>query len=343
MLLIGKHITAPSDPLQPVSVQNVFKAICNARGEVATLQNRLRAIRIIDAGQYRKMKTTLPYIVCASFQPNVRKKENFVFTERFIVDIDHLSEYEIDMKTLRQKLRDDPRVELLFSSPGGDGLKVLFVLSERMTDSGYYALFYKSFCMEFAGRYELRGAVDTKTNDVSRCCFVSFDPDAYYNSSADKVNAAQYLPEEGAFNFDKLKNEIREQERENRKEQKDLGIDDAVSAPLSDDILTQIKKKVGVRVKQRVEKSYIQPEQLDKIMPEVIQQLEEIGAGVVKMSPIDYGRQLRVGAGSYWAEINLFYGKRGVRVVGTTKTGSNKQLCESVLTLLQSHFDNNIY
>ncbi len=197
--------------------------------------------------------------------------------------------------------------------------------------------------MEFADRYELRGAVDAKTNDVSRCCFVSFDPDAYYNSSADKINAAQYLPEEGAFNFDKLKNEIREQERENRKEQKGLGIDDAVSAPLSDDILTQIKQKVGVRVKQRVEKSYIQPEQLDRIMPEVIQQLEEIGAVVVKMLPIDYGRQLRIGAGSYWAEINLFYGKRGVRVVGTTKTGSNKQLCESVLVLLQSHFDNNIY
>ncbi len=141
MLLIGKHITAPSDPLQPVSVQSVFKAICNARGEVATLQNRLQAIRIIDAGQYRKMKTALPYIVCASFQPNVRKKENFVFTERFVVDIDHLSEYEIDMKSLRQRLRDDPRVELLFSSPGGDGLKVLFVLSERIADSGYYALF----------------------------------------------------------------------------------------------------------------------------------------------------------------------------------------------------------
>lgn len=343
MLSIGKHITVPADPLQPVGVQKVFNAIRNANGEVATLQKRLQAIRMIDSGQYRKMKTALPYIVCASFQPNIRKKENFVNTERFIVDIDHLSEYEIDIQHLRQKLKDDRRVELMFSSPGGDGLKLLFVLKEKIDDSGYYAMFYKAFCMKFSVQYELKGAVDSKTNDVSRCCFVSYDPDAWYNTLAEKVDATQYLPDEGSVNFDRLQKEIKALESENRNEQRGLRIAPSEMAPLTDDVLARIKEKVGVHVRKPVQKTYIQPGELDKIMPEVIRQLEEIGAAIIKATPIDYGRQIRMGAGAYWAEVNLFYGKRGVRVVGTTKTGSNKQLCESVMALLQSHFENHLF
>lgn len=338
MLLLGKNITTPGDLLQPVEVEKVHKAICNSQGQVATLQRRLQEIRMIDMNQYRKLKTGLPYLVCAHFQPKVRKKENFVFTERFIVDIDHLSDHELDIWQLKKKLRDDPRIELLFTSPGGDGMKALFVLKDRISDSGYYALFYKAFCLKFAEQYQLGSAVDTKTNDVSRCCFVSYDADAYYCRQAEKVDASQYLPEEGALDFDMFRSEIKEKEKANAEEKKVLGIEAVASVPLTDDILAQIKEKVGVRMKKPVKKEFVQPEALDKIMPEVLQQLEEIGATLQKTTPIHYGRQLTIGAGKYWAEINLFYGQRGVKVVGTTKTGSNTQLCESMVALLKNYF-----
>ena len=150
MVLVGKHITTIGDPLQPVAIDKLFKAIINPDSEVATLQKRLQAIKMLDIQQYRKLKTGLPYIVCAHFHPNIRKKENFVFTERFIVDIDHLSEYDLEPKAVKDKMRNDPRVELMFTSPGGDGLKVFFSLEEKISDSAYYALFYKSFCLRFA-------------------------------------------------------------------------------------------------------------------------------------------------------------------------------------------------
>lgn len=338
MLLIGKHITTPGELLQPVEVEKVFKAIRNEKGEVAILQKRLKAIQMIDIAQYRKLKTGLPYLVCAHFHPKVRKKENFVFTERFIVDIDHLSDYELDLQQIKEKLSADSRVELLFTSPGGDGLKVLFVLSEKISDSGYYAMFYKSFCIRLAEQYQLRGAVDIKTNDVSRCCFVSFDPDAYFNSNAEKIIATQYLPEEGAIDFEALKSEIKQKEQELTDEKKELGIKPVGPAPLTDDILLKIKEKVGMRVKKPVQKTYIQPEELDTIIPLVSKQLEEIGADILKITSIDYGRQIRVGADSHWAEVNLFYGKKGVSVVGTTKSGSSKSLCDSVVLLLKDYF-----
>ncbi|MBS1736770.1 MAG: hypothetical protein JSS98_09255 [Bacteroidetes bacterium] len=338
MIWIGKQITSPGDTLQPVATDKIFKAICNPNGDVATLQKRLQAIRMIDQNQYRKLKTGLPYMVCAHFQPRIRRKENFIYTERFIVDIDHLSEYELNLRDLKTKLCQDSRIELMFTSPGGDGLKLLFVLKDRISDSGYYALFYKSFCLKLTEQYALAGAIDTKTNDVSRCCFVSFDPEAYYNENAERVIAPEYLPEEGAINFDQIKASIRNKEKEMEEEKKELGIEPEVSAPLTDDILIRIKEKIGMKVRRPIEKTYCQPAELDIIIPEVMQQLESVGISLVKMRPIDYGRQIRVSAGSYWAEINIFYGQRGASVVGTTKTGSNKGLCENVVALLKSHF-----
>lgn len=338
MVLIGKQITAAGDVLQPIEVEIVHRAILNKDGEVAKLQNRLQAIRMMDTNQYRKLKTALPYLVCGHFQPRIRRKENFVFTDRFIVDIDHLSEYEIDMQAIKNKLCADPRVELLFTSPGGDGLKVLFVLKEKITDTGYYAVFYKYFCLKLSEQYQLGASVDTRTNDVSRCCFVSHDATAYFNANAEKIDAGAYLPDESAPKLDFLNAEIREREKENALQKKELGIAPNASAPLTDDILNQIKMKVGMRVKKQIEKEYVQPEELEKIIPEVLQQLAEVGAELQKMTPISYGRQLRITAGPHWAEVNLFYGKRGVSIVGTTKTGSNKQLCESMVTLLKNHF-----
>lgn len=45
-------------------------------------------------------------------------------------------------------------------------------------------------------------------------------------------------------------------------------------------------------------------------------------------NPIHYGKQLRVGMDNLWAEVNLFYGKKGFTVVKTTKTGSTPELAE---------------
>jgi len=110
--------------------------------------------------------------------------------------------------------------------------------------------------------------------------------------------------------------------------------------PLSDEILNVIKAKVGVRVKKPVEKQYEQPEELNVLMTEVMQQVDAVGAAVISSEPISYGRKIKIGAGKYWAEVNLFYGQRGVSIVGTSKTGSNKELCTTVVDLLKSHFQN---
>lgn len=340
MLLIGKNITMSGDPLVEICVEKIYKAITNPEGEVAILQQRLRHIKMIDINQYRKMKMGLPYMVCAQFHPKVRRKENFLFTQRFLIDIDHLGEFDLDINTVKQELIKDERVELLFTSPSGDGLKVLMILREKITDSAYYALFYKTFCQRFSVQYKLGAAVDSKTNDVSRCCFVSFDPNAFYNSDAEKVNAYDYLSPEGFADFDRLSREVKMHEREEKEAARESGIMiEKNKLALTDEVLRKIKEKVGQKIKAPKEKFYEQPEELEAIMKEIAEQLAGINVTLEKSNTISYGRQVKVNAGKYWAEFNIFYGKKGVSIVRSTKTGSNRQLCDSVVTLLKSYFD----
>lgn len=340
MLFIGKQITTPNDPLQPASVENVFRAIQNPNGEVAALLNRLQQIRAIDPNKYRKLKIRLPYIVCADFRPRVRKKENFLSTKRFILDIDELTAHDINQEGLREKLKKDPKVEMFFSSPSGDGIKVLFCLEDYISDSGYYSQFYKAFCMTWRAEHNLGASLDLKTNDVSRCCFVSFDTNAYYNDKAEPIIAEDFLSQESFADFDQLDKEIKSLQKEQKQTQREKGIPTtAPSNEITDDVLRQIKEKVGRRVRTTTPKKYIQPEELQSIVQELEDLVEEVGARIEKTEPISYGRRIRVVADKHWAELNVFYGKKGATVVKTTKTGSNAELAETIYVLIKDYFN----
>ncbi len=337
MIRLGKHVTQPGDQLYDVAVDKIHQALRNESGEVAVLLQRLQAVRSMDPAQYRKLKTQLPYLVCAQFHPKVRRKENFLFTERFLIDIDHLSEHDLDLSSLREKFTADPRVELLFVSPSGDGLKLMFRLSEQISDPGYYVTFYKAFCFAFGKEYRLGQALDHKTHDVSRCCFVSYDPEAWFNDSATPVVASDFANPDQFWETEKT---------QDSPEQEETGAAEGpIEKPLSkgrepqelpESVMQRIKEKMGMRVKKQEEKDYIQPEELEEIMQLVQQAAEEVGVKLDATKPISYGRQVRFSAGSIWSEINIFSGKKGVSVVGTTKTGSNKAFCKQMVDYLKT-------
>lgn len=343
MIYLGKNIQSAQDHLEAVDVEKVYKAILNSKGEVATAIARLRSLLMIDPNVSKKIKISLPYLVCANFHPKFRKKENFLFTEYFFLDLDHFQGFDRDIEQVFQKLKEDPRVVLLFRSPSGDGLKVLFRLKERINDSAYYSLFYKSFAMKFAIQYELNGIVDLKTSDVSRCCFVSYDSEAFWNPIPEWIDADEYLPKNSDTELFNIKNEIKQTEKQIKSELAEKNIQTAkVSQELPNDILNQIKIKVGVRVKKEVKKTFIQPKELDELIPELMEELKEIDIELRNMIPISYGRQIRVGVAQHWAELNVFYGKKGVNIIKTTKSGSNSDLADLVQTYLRDKFQNKI-
>ena len=117
-----------------------------------------------------------------------RKAEYLVQHSYFVCfDLDHLS----DVEAVRLTLLNDPYFEtlLLFRSPSGDGLKWVISMEQNYayrerffpveTPASYHALFFYAVQHYLRNAYALE--VDEKCKDVSRACFLPFDPNAYLN------------------------------------------------------------------------------------------------------------------------------------------------------------------
>ena len=334
-------VTQPNDTLVAISIERMMKGIQTPDSPLAEQVTQLRTVKAMDENQYRRLKTQLPYIVCGMFSPAIRRKENFSYAEYFILDLDHLTQFERTSQVLKDQLKSDENILMMFVSPGNDGLKLLFKIQERIHDVGYYTLFYKQFAARFAALHELQGMVDIKTNDVSRCCFMSHDNDLVYNEHALPVIAADYLNPD---NIDGLENTLKEIKEADIQQQEQLFLtaDATVDLPksiLPDDVLLRIKMRINPSLIVRPKKVVTQPGELNEIWGKLQVYLEEMEIPIEKMTPISYGRQIRLKADMHWAELNIFYGKKGYSVVKTTKTGSSEALAEIAYNALQQFFN----
>jgi len=340
MIQVGKNVTQQNDSLQAVSIEQIYKGLTNPNSELAKQLVLLRQLQTIDITQYRKQKTNLPYLVCGHFHPNFRKKENFAFTEYFILDLDHLHQFDINVEELKIKLKQEEQIVLLFISPSNDGLKAVFKLANKITDSAYYSMFYKLFAAHFANKYQLQGVVDLKTSDVSRCCFMSHDSQAYYNTEARVVDDTLFMQNEDINAIDFFKSEVKKSEKESKAafDAAEIFSFPAAKTVLTDTILQDIKMRMNPNRTLKLAKNYYQPEELEGVLDGLKQFLEEHLIQIVAINPISYGKQIQMRATSKKAEVNLFYGKKGFTVVKTTKTGSCPELATLAHTIITDYF-----
>lgn len=333
MLYYGKHITTPSDTLHPIEPGVLFAGIMRPKLAFVDTITQLRALRSLDPAQYRDAKKRLPYIVCGRFHPAIRRKEYFAAIQYLIIDLDHLSEHDTDSATLRTDLAADPAVLGYFQSPGGDGLKVMFQLDKPCTDSALFSSFYKLFVRDFARKYDVSACIDNATHDVTRACFISYDPDARFNPQPTLLRIQECIPD---LDFEQVSHEIREAEKEMRTdtvEQKNQSPDK--------NVLDKIKSKLNPGARPARTKNYIVPEEVDTAMEVLRHRLPDWELILRSAEPISYGRKIQVQAtGSLlFAEINLFYGRKGFTLVLTTRSGSNQELgemaCQIITTILR--------
>ena len=193
MLYFGLNITQPDDELRKIPVERVFQGIARPKDNLRQQVERLRMVRTMDAKQYARLKKQLPYFVCGSFHPPYRRRENFAAIQYFVIDLDHFEQAQLSRREVAERLCQDSRLLLLFTSPGGDGLKLLFKLTAPCFDPGLYALFYKAFLQALALQYQLEKVIDTRTHDTTRACFFSVDPHAYFNPQAESVALEQFF------------------------------------------------------------------------------------------------------------------------------------------------------
>lgn len=330
MLSFGLNIQAPGDPLQKTSIEAIARKIIQPSPEFAARIQQLRQIRIIDEKQYRRQKTTLPYFCCGIFSPPVRRKENFAALTCFTLDFDHFSAEGIAKEAAIKKLTELPELQLLFTTPGGDGLKALFRLGESCTDAGLYTCFYKAFATHIALSCGLQKVIDPVTHDVTRAVFFSADPQAYFNANATAVQIKDFISEDQGAGLTAVEAAFDDLVKSNP-----LPLNAASGAP-DDAALALIKQKLNPAYRPKKEKIAVAPEAIDAILQTIEAELNRYEIGVKGSRPISYGRQLTVQMGRYTAELNVFYGKRGFTVVRTTKTGTNAELANLAWQVLDA-------
>lgn len=338
MLFYGINIAAPADPLHPVAVADIYNALRHPKPALRQQIDQLRIMQTVDKAAYRLQKKKLPYLVCGRFKPAFRRRENFVRIDYFMADLDGVSTH-FDKTVLWQTLAADPRLLLLFTSPGGDGLKLLFRLSVGCTDFGLFSVFYKRFMAAFCRQYSLEAVVDASTSDVTRACFLSYDEKAYYNEAARPVAIEEYVDASEPDALWEPQGEAAQQEAAAAQATARPPAAKKAEGP-SPEALAAIRQKLNPAARKPAKAYYVPPE-ADDFLEKLTACLPDFHLQLLESTPIQYGRKLKLATAGAWAEINLFYGKRGYTFVKTTKTGSHPGLADLCVQVLEQVLQEN--
>lgn len=334
MVTYGLHITQTNDPLQTISLSLLLKKIKHPKAEFKARIEQLRRMNEIDPNQYKQLKRGLPYFCCSTFNPNYRKKENFSSVRVFTLDLDHFSESDLTKREVFDKLQVDENIRFLFTTPSGDGLKAVFELDQVCKDAGVYSHFYKTFAQKFALKHNLTSVIDWVTHDVTRAVFLSADEEAWENINAKKIKIEDYISED--FNQDYT---LFEKGFDTLVKEAPLSHKTTKGSNLEENILIAIKQKINPNYKTKKQKEIFVPEHLNDILPILETELSKQNIKIIKINSINYGKQIRVAHKNIWAEVNVFYGKRGFSVVRTMKTGSHKELGELTFQIIDKYLN----
>lgn len=314
----GKQIKATgAHSLQRISLYDVFEAISKSDAPLKDLCARLRQTARINPDAYRVMKTSLPFFCGSTFVQDHRKTEHFEAAHYCIIDIDHCYENEVQFASLKARLCADESVALLFTSPGGEGLKVVFQLDEPMMSTKRYSDFYAVFSRAFAERHDLVKHVDFVTRDATRVCFLSADEQAYFNPLCEPVCVRNYVSA-----FDILERTGNTTEALNEVETAPT----SEKAPITPDVYADIRNKLKPGTPQLRQKQIFVPEILESVIGPIEDYLVKLGLVITDVRDINYGKQICIAFQQAEGEVNLYYGKHGFSVVQTTKSGMNAEL-----------------
>ena len=156
-----------------------------------TYQKRIinirQAIQNEDSVLADKLKKSLiGFTVAGTFEGGRRLEYLKQYYPFIILDIDKLDLK--DLPSVINKIKTIPYSYVTFVSPSGRGIKVIVKVNTNQSEHGYafrqVANFYEK---------ELGVAIDRSGKDITRLCFMSFDPDAYLNS-APKVFNIKNIP-----------------------------------------------------------------------------------------------------------------------------------------------------
>jgi hypothetical protein len=125
--------------------------------------------KIGDKKKRDKIKQTLPSI-CWSGKFSHRENKSLKEHSGFVcVDFDHI----LELEDLKKRICGNEYTYMAFISPSGDGLKVIIKIPASIDT-------HADSCRAITDYFKEEDALD-EFRDVARVCFISYDPDIYFN------------------------------------------------------------------------------------------------------------------------------------------------------------------
>ena len=106
MISVGTSVRNNTEPLKKVTPEYLYNALRNPKPEFEARIRQLRVVRQLNESQYATLKVQLPYFVCATFNPPLRKTDNFAYTHYFVIDIDHIGSKGLILEDLKNRIID---------------------------------------------------------------------------------------------------------------------------------------------------------------------------------------------------------------------------------------------
>ncbi len=166
MVTIFKNIYDKDNPVY-VPVEKVLSAI--HKGQYKNKIHQVRQEK--DKASRARIKNNL-VSVCFSGKFKKRYDADIIQHSGFVIlDFDHLK----DVQKTKDEIIKDPFTFAAFVSPSGDGLKVLVKIPAKKED-------HEAHYLALMNKYP---DLDSTSKNISRVCFVSYDPELYHNPKSD--------------------------------------------------------------------------------------------------------------------------------------------------------------
>jgi hypothetical protein len=162
-------------PHTTMTMANVFEYISGNTFERVT--DEVRAITdVIEQGKYKTQN--FHYVTFSGTFTSRANNKLKAHSGLLCIDVDKLD----NVAPLRLQIIEALPPSLLFVSPRGNGLKLVYKIS---INEGTHLDYFFALRQFFSERFDTK--IDDSCKDVSRACFLSHDPDAYFNDDDDTL------------------------------------------------------------------------------------------------------------------------------------------------------------
>lgn len=170
-----------------LTIKQVYEVVKNGGGihDIEDIKEKIRFIQTHSKCESEFIKKSLPsFTASANFEGVKSKSANKTYTQLLGFDFDKLTPEQAEQAL--QALKQWEGTMLLFRSPSGNGVK-LFVCVK--SPEAQHERVYR--CLARYLKETLSLDADMQCVDVTRLCFFSHDPDAYYNSEVKDIDPSE--------------------------------------------------------------------------------------------------------------------------------------------------------